>query len=439
MLNLHWPQIAALCWMGAKGLLVNPLLYLGIGFMIWDARRLAGMERQFFGFRISQPGRQLIRLWFASLVCGIALSVITLAFGITIQPWQAWTVTAVSIVAGAIRLRFSAGVYGIAGLILLSALIPGAATTHTTGFAEHWLASVHAVRLSDWLSLACLLTVAELLLLLMARPIETPVLRKSKRGRPIGAFALQSAFLLPVITVAPGTVALHPALPWAWPFWGAAAAVGVSGWGMPFLAGYSGIHAVLSGKSVVRRQIIPLFVTAVLLGADAWVAHRYDAVYGLLGIVIIVVGREWALLRVRMPEWNGDPKFVPTADGVKVLAVEPGSVAASMELKPGEVIRQINQIPVHTAYDLHFAFDQNPAYAKLEVLDVRGELRLVGKPVYAGERHRLGLILVPERATAYCLNKASCGLFQTLYPRLDAPTVGPEEAWTGSDVPTISQ
>ncbi len=438
MLNLHWPQFAALCWIGAKGLLENPLLYLGIVFMIWDVRRIAVMERQFFGFRVSRPGHQLVRLWFSSLICGLIVSLVTLALGITIDPWQAWTVTALCFLAGIVRLRFGAGVYGIAGLVLLGTILSHLSLPQTSSWLTHWLTSIKSLPVADWLSLACLLILAEAVLLIVARPKESPVLRRSKRGRPIGAFALQSAFLLPVISISPSSLAIHPGFPWAWPLWGAVAAVGAGAWGLPLFVGYSGVHAVLSGKEAVSRQLPVLLIMAVLLGAAAWASHVLAPVYALVGVAIIIAGREWAVLRVRRAELKGDPKYVPTTEGVKVLAVEPGSVAASMELKPGEIIRQINQVPVHTAYDLHFAFDQNPAYAKLEVLDVRGELRLVGKPVFSGERHRLGLVLVPERPTAYSLNKPAFGLFQTLYPRLDAPSVGPEEAWSSPDAPTMA-
>jgi hypothetical protein len=437
MLHLHWSQIAAVCWLCIKGLLENPLLYIGLVLMIWDVRRVSGLERQFFGFRVSHPWRRLIRLWLGSCIFGLIVSLVGVVFGITVEPWQVWTVTAICIVGGVIRLRFAAGLYGIAWLLVIGILATRFTPTGLHGMTGDWLAAMRAVRPADWLSLGCLLAFAEAYLLFLDRHNQSPVLKRSKRGRPIGAFALQSTFLMPVFVIVPGAVSMHLHVPWPWPLWGPIAS-GIGALGFPVLAGYSGIHAVAEGQVVIRRQVVALVMIGILLGADAWISQYFGALYALVGFAAILAVREWNLGRVKRLEINGDPKFVPSPNGVKVLAVAPESVAASMGLRPGEVIRQVNQVPVHTTYDLHFALDQNPAYAKLEVLDVRGELRLVGKPVYSGERHKLGLVLVPDRSTVRSFDRNAFGVLQTLYPRVCEPAVGPEETWLNTDSSTLT-
>ncbi|MCL6593448.1 MAG: hypothetical protein K6T31_05685, partial [Alicyclobacillus sp.] len=78
-----------------------------------------------------------------------------------------------------------------------------------------------------------------------------------------------------------------------------------------------------------------------------------------------------------------------------------------------EVITHVNHMPVHSAYDVHFALSQHPAYAKLHVVDQRGELRLAGRAVYDGERVKLGLLLAPSDANAPAYDPVPYGLLET--------------------------
>jgi hypothetical protein len=136
-------------------------------------------------------------------------------------------------------------------------------------------------------------------------------------------------------------------------------------------------------------------------------------VWAAVGAILALVAREWGVWAQFLRETRREPLFAPSPDGVRVLATVEGSLAEKMGLRPGEVITQVNQVPVHTAYDLHFALDQNPAYARLHVLDLHGELRMAGKPVYVGERHQLGLIPVPDMGSP-ALRLQPGGLFATL-------------------------
>ncbi|MCL6516821.1 PDZ domain-containing protein, partial [Alicyclobacillus sp.] len=244
---------------------------------------------------------------------------------------------------------------------------------------------------------------ALLLALFQTRRLR-PVYVLSKRGRAIGAFAMHLAFVLPVWLPLAGTSAAAGLPAWA----------GAGFTAVPAAIGFGGVFAGLPTRRVLAAVCLRDLGIALLLAAGAFVGRSMGSGWALLALWLAVGTAEGVRLWVDRAEAAADPLFAPSPDGVRVLATLPGSLAEAMGLAPGEVITHVNQIPVHTGYDLHFAFDQNPAYARLRVVDPRGEARLVGKPVYDGERVKLGLLLVPEDGQAPCYPSVPCGLLQTV-------------------------
>ncbi|WP_067934719.1 PDZ domain-containing protein [Alicyclobacillus kakegawensis] len=415
-------QIANALWDGARMLLENPLLYLGTALMYAETYRTSRQERGFFGFRLTRAWRSVGLRWVYAFIAGLIASAISVASGLTLDVWGVGAVVVLSILLACIRLRLCATVYAIAILVALSrVLLMLPVPSGPSWLRETWL---HLARqpVSPWLAAAALCLLLEVGLLLVGRyRFVAPAFVQSKRGRAIGAWTSQLAFVVPVLWVAPGG---HPLLhtPWPWPLLGGLGAAGATLAGIPLFLGQSGLYAALTPQGAASIRAAYDAVCGALLAADAWAVVHLGPTWAWAGVLIALLGQEAATWHVHWRELLADPLYAPVSDGVKLLAVVPGSLADTMGLKPGEIITHINQVPVQTSYDLHFALDQNPAYAKLQVYDVRGEMRLVGKPVFSGERAKLGLILAPDVPGVPSYRRRRVGLFQTLY--LKAQTSG---------------
>ncbi|GMA50274.1 hypothetical protein GCM10025857_16310 [Alicyclobacillus contaminans] len=180
-------------------------------------------------------------------------------------------------------------------------------------------------------------------------------------------------------------------------------------------------------RAVVRQAGVHLLLAVCLAGGAAWGLWQ-DAPASLVAAFAVWMVLEGAVILFLRQEQRQDGRYAETPAGVRVLAVVPKSGAAELGLQPGEVITHVNQVPVHSSYDLHFALDQNPAYAKLQVVDTRGEARFVGAPVYDGERHQLGLIAAPSTHMGTGCKRIAPGLFQSLYLRVGPGGGGTQES-----------
>ncbi len=408
----------------ARGLLtlvLNPLWIIGCLLMVLERSHAARQERRFFGARVSRVWSPVIRSWIWGIVTGVVVSAVCIAAGVVVTPIEVGVVSALTILLGLIRFRFFSPFYSI-GILVLAGLVMGwAGLGHAPGLPK-WLAPLAHIHVGSWIALGAAASLAEAMLLFGHRNRRSsPAYVLGKRGRPVGAFLAQWSFFVPVLTLSPGTLPLlHFSFAAAWPFLtGSAVAAGWTLAGMPLFVGISSFSLTTLPKERATASARDSLFTGVLLGADAYAVYRFGLGYAIVGVLLLFFAKEWTLWRMRRREVVGEPIYAPVKHGVRVLATSPGSIAEEMGLLSREVITHVNQVPVHSSYDLHFAFAQSPAYAKLQVEDDRGELRFVGKPVYSGSRNQLGLILVPDDTTTYHMYESTqTGLFQSLYARV---------------------
>jgi hypothetical protein len=423
-------QILRALWPGLARLLVNPLLYAGAALVIWDVWRNARHERAFFGVRVTRRRAHLLLLAGLSLAAGCLMSVWNAVLGARAAPGEVWAVTAAALLLGLIRVRWLSPLYGAAVCAAASAVAgavgagsPGPVASGAPGGhpgpGEPWgealgtaWAAVAGFDAARWAVLLAGAMLCEALLLALFRTRWLrPVYVLSKRGRAIGAFAIHLAFVAPVWIPMAGGMPGNGGLP---------GALGAGFTALPVLLGFGGLYAGLSTRRVLTVVCVRDLAVAAVLGAGAFAALQTGPVWADAALWAGALGAEAVRLWLDRAEGASDPQYAPALDGVRVLATLPGSLARAMGLAPGEVITHVNQVPVHTGYDLHFAFEQNPAYAKLRVVDRRGEARLVGKPVYDGERVKLGLLLVPDDPNQPCYRPIPGGLLQTVGLRLAA-------------------
>ncbi|MCL6594465.1 MAG: ComEC/Rec2 family competence protein, partial [Alicyclobacillus sp.] len=227
--GLHITMIAALAALAALvAFAVNPLLYTGVGLLLWDARGCARDERMFFGVRATRPGRRALATVVLSLLAGVWLTGCLAVTGVVVVPWEVGAVSVLTLVLGLLRLRW------FSPLLAIAILVAGSAAAHVGHPPQGpqvllvvWnkLESFHA---AAWLAVAAAVCLTEAILLTLQgwlRPRAVYV--HSRRGRPLGALAMHLAVVAPVAVWVPGG--------W-WPF-----GQGVSPLGWPWLGGGHGL------------------------------------------------------------------------------------------------------------------------------------------------------------------------------------------------------
>lgn len=422
---MKWHALSLSLLLVLRDLFLNPLLYAGFALALWDLRRTSSFERKFFGIRRT---RALVVTMFRGLQglgVGLVISVFFVMSGLSVALWEIGVVTVLSILLAIVRLRFLSPTYAIA-LLATMAFVIAHWTFVLPGWAANGGAYLSTFHTLGWMVVLAGVLVAEAWLVgWRSRSAYAPVVLLSKRGRGIGALWAQLAFLVPLIVPITGKL-------WSAPEYAAGSLhafwlSGVSAFAVasiPCLVGFSGVFHAMQPKRAIHQVVAVNIASAVVLIGGVVVSRVFDWAPLWWTVWIVVAAREGVLSWLQRSQNQRDPLFAPTEAGVTILSVLPHSLAETLGLQAGERIVEMNDIPVHSPYDVHFALNQNPAYARLRVLDNRREVRLVGHTVYEGERAQLGLIFAPDEISEQGLTRVRFGLFGSLYARLIATSGG---------------
>ncbi|NGQ95684.1 PDZ domain-containing protein [Brevibacillus sp. SYP-B805] len=405
--------------------LLNPLMYVFVLFIYLHYRRQMVMERQLFAVRIHAPLLQTIRAVGMGLAGGAAASVAAGALGIAVQERDLWMLWMLAAALALFRLRFLCMAYAAGILTLLhgmALLLPAPSSQQGIGVVVGWLRDVAPVPL---LGMVAILHLAEALLVRWnAGRDASPLFLEGKRGRIIGGFQLHSFWLTPLVLLVP----VAPGSGWSGALF--------PGW--PLFAPETDSFALLllpavTGFSDITTTMVPVHKARVIARQLAWyalvlLAVSYASVWvpplTVVAALVAIVGHEGLFWLSQRREKNAPPAFIQSADGVKVLAVIPGTPAEEMGIKPGEVIVKVNGIPVRQKEDLYPALQANPAFCKMEVLTHDKEIKFVQCAVYAGNHHQLGIIVVPDASTQYYVDLRRLGVVQLLKQRLKRLRIG---------------
>lgn len=371
-----WRELAA----GYREMLEAPWVYLAMAlFVLVQYRRIQAIERASFGVRVTE----IIREWGVSLglgaVAGLFASACLIGLGVEFGRPDAFWLWGTLLVLAVIDVRLACLAYAASILVLLQWIVDHVAYGELARTGD-WLAGLRGLHARALLLSVGLLHVAEGALAYFAGARQaSPLFLRSRRGQAVGAYTLQKFWPVPLfVPFAGGGIAPFPAL------------IGFSGVVMaslPRQAAREGGAALMAyGALTFAFALAALWRPWVVLAVALFAAAGHALVYGAL----------------RRHQTEATPFFVRPAHGVRVLAVLPGGPAATAGVVPGDVIVRIGGLTVNSPYDIHFAVDQNPAYAKLEIVDGRGETRFAGTPIYADAPRQLGVVAVPaERAVEY--------------------------------------
>lgn len=396
---------------------LTPYFYVGIvllGLAYWRQNLL---ERKLFGVRATEWKKQVGESVLYGSIVGAFVSLGSLTLGLVIRPEDITWIWCISLVLALIRVRFICFSYSVGLLSLLSLFVQAfylifpltRSTIPLLSFLLHF-------RVAPLLCWVALLHLAEaVLVFLQGDKSPSPLFVAGKRGRIVGGFLLQKFWLLPIaLFTFTGTAAPLVGSPSWWPIFPGAGSSGLQIMPLPAVLGFSGVSTSSTPKMKAHRNAKLLVVYSLLLLLFSYLGAIYWM--WLWGAALFAPLAHEFILWVDKREESAHPaRFIKSESGLRILSVLPGSPAEAMGLLPEEVIVKVNQCPVSTPFDLHFAINQNPAYTRLEVKNLAGEVRFLQKPIYEGMHHSLGLILVPDESAREYVHLESIPFWKSIW------------------------
>ncbi|MNB79208.1 Cell division topological determinant MinJ [compost metagenome] len=371
-------------------LLIQPYYYIAILFIALYYRRQVALERKLIHVKQHGWGSETWRTVWSGLVMGLAVSAAAVAVGISLPADAVVCIWIVSLILMLFRVRYLTFGYSVGVLGIIQFIISFFPDALQDGAAGRLVTAVRGMDIPALLVLAGLLHLAEALLARwQGERLATPLFLEGKRGKVVGGYQLEAFWPLPLFLLVPSAAGTAD-LPWQ-PLLGG----GLGLVSLPVIIGFSGTtYSLLPARKAARTAGRLLAYSIVLLGvsllAAAW--SPLTLVAALLAL-LLHEGLNWYSA---LEERSTSPSFVHPPAGRKVLAVLPGSPAAELGILPGEVLLKVNGVLLTEAAQLHEALRMNPAYCKLEVQNREGESKYLQRPIYDGDHHQLGMILVPE-------------------------------------------
>jgi hypothetical protein len=349
-------------------------------------------ERKNFHVRVENAYFELRQLVPLGLLNGLILSLIIIGAGIVI-PLEAIILIAVItiLVSFTTKIRLLSPAYTVGFAFFAYMLVVG--QKWTVPYFPNLFQSLDDLALPAIAILLGLLLIAEgIFIFVNGKKGTSPKKIKSKRGSTVGVHEIKRPWLLPVFLLIPGDILELP-FTW-WPVFSVGGET-FSLFLVPFAVGiHQQVQSMLPKLAVQvhgKRVITFGIVIAILASAGYW--------YPLASIVVValaIAGREWLTFSQRSSEQNSPFYFTKKNKGLMILGILLDSPALKMGLQVGEVITKVNGQVVQDEEEMYEALQRNRAHCKLEVLDVKGEIRFVQRALYEGDHHELGLLIVQD-------------------------------------------
>lgn len=380
-------QIVPFILQAQLSLFISPLFWLLVLVVAYQYRRLARLKEELFGVRGESAWQPILTALAYGVLGGLGGSFIMVLVGVSLSGIGINYLWIVALLLMLINPRFLCFSYA-GGLISLSALILG----------------VPQVDVPHLMGLVAVLHMVEAFLIRVSGHLGAIPVYTSHQGRVVGAFNMQKFWPIPIAALA--LITLPPWLP-------PGAAVPMPDW-WPLIR-----PAVMPEPEQALFVVLP--VAAGLGYGDLALSSRPEekskfsarslAIYSLSLLVLSILasyyrpltwlaalfgplGHEYTIWLGRRVEIKGEPIYVPSDLGARLLDVVRNSPAAKLGLRSGDILLKVNGYLVHDRESLKAALEG--PYEQVEVVFYREGEGEKTATVYKRPLDPLGVILVPE-------------------------------------------
>lgn len=387
--------------------LLSPVYGVIILLIALHYRKQMLVERKLFAVKMHSWGKRTWQTIMGGFIAGMFVSCIARMLEISLSQTVIWVLWVIMLLLSLIRIRFLCLVYAASLLVLLQFLFYNISIPPLKGLTAQVVLAIKTMNAADLLLLVALLHVAEAILVRkQGASIAGPLTMQSKRGRIMGAYQMHSLWAVPLFVLIPASTdsIVITGSGYSWTL-GA----------FPLVLGVTELIKTKLPQQKVALTSARLLQYAILLFVLAWLGKRWESFIPFAAIIAVIL-HEGFIWFSRKEESEQQPMFMEVANGLKILAVSPNSPAEQLGILPGEVIVKVNGVSVTTQVELHRTLRLNPAFCKLEVNNIDGEVRFLQRAMYANEHYQLGVLPVPDnqvQAVADIRPLSLFSLFQT--------------------------
>ncbi len=369
-------------------LLLNPLLYWFVLITFFASLSRIKRERKQFGRKVYPIFDEWYGQRLRGLLFGLLISIGLTVLGVGLHPLMLAGIVCLTMlftVSKRFTLLSSAYIFGFTAIILL--FLP---------FYQSYLPSLFQTELTqiDWVIFTTLmgifLIIEGLMISSVTRDQTFPELINSSRGKVVGQHRFKKIILIPLFFIWPiGSLSIvsnwWPVIEWSGLPFGLII--------FPFIIGFDfSVAGGLPTKVAKRNSEYPLLLGFLIVALS--LMSYYVKILTIVSVLVAIVGREFISYRLKIKDQQQPPLFSPLSNGLKVLAILPGTPAIELGLIPGDTIKKVNGRSVATPTEFYQALQINRAFCKLDIIDERGEIRFAQRAFYQGEHHELGVIFV---------------------------------------------
>ncbi|SES38578.1 hypothetical protein [Salipaludibacillus aurantiacus] len=371
---------------------MHPLTYVFIIAIFWFGLMRVKRERKDFHTRVEDVIQQLTSPLPAALITAVCISGAILLLGLEMPAGMLilWSLFWLILLPFRNARWLSMTAAGSLAL-LIAPFLPSGGTDFA--FLNQWLGDIEQMNLLNAAWLLAILFLAETLLVLSDGWKQTsPAIVKSKRGKLVGEHMAQRLWFLPLFIIFPaGEIS-------GGGWWPVVELTGGQTFGLalfPFLLSFQArIYGEYARDGVKKIGKHYLLLNLAVLACAA--AAYYYPLFIFAVPAAVLIGKEVIYYLYKSADQRRISMFTRREKGLKILGILPHSTAAKMELLVGEIIVKTNGREVNSQRDFYDALQQNPAYCKLEVKNLHGELRFPQSSVFEKDHYQIGCLFVPD-------------------------------------------
>ncbi|MFM9279989.1 serine protease [Paenibacillus jiagnxiensis] len=397
-------------------LLTQPFYYISIIVVALGYRRQMLLERKLFHTRLHGWWPQTWRTIWSGLAAGLFVSAIGLFIGAHLTTGAVislWVCTGLLML---LRVRYLCFAYAAGMLGVVQFVVSLADGWQPEGWLGNVAAVIRGLDMPALLLLVAVLHIAEALLLLWKRGTSaTPMYFEGKRGRLVGGYRMEDYWPVPLLLLVPVQEG-GLTLPWPTLF---GDQTGYMLAALPVIIGFSGLTTGRlplhkAANSAKRLLLYSLVLLALSLLAGWWSPLM------LVAALFSFLAHEALVWFDSFEESQLSPLYVHPEEGLRVLAVLPGSPADELDIIAGESVYRVNGMLIRSREDLHQALRINAAFCKLEIRNLRGESKFLQRGLYEGDHHQLGLVFAPDADEGWSVPTRQASIYQVIAMRTGA-------------------